>query len=146
MPLFLLYCIFITMCAAASQNFPLGMKTVISYFITDLCILSPSTYFQCYELWQDSVLRWEITHLINTFCDEQQSVEYFEWKWRRRGGKVTETRVVGEGERRGRRRREGRGEPLTRTQIMIIMLAGSERLDTSIVYESPQSCAQFPLL
>lgn len=32
------------------------------------------------------------------------------------------------------------------TQIMIIMLAGSERLDTSIVYESPQSCAQFPLL
>ena len=35
---------------------------------------------------------------------------------------------------------------LTLTQIMIIMLAGSERLDTSIVYESPQSCAQFPLL
>lgn len=61
-------------------------------------------------------------------------------------GKVTETRVVER--RRGERGKERRGgqKQLTLTQIMIIMLAGSERLDTSIVYESPQSCAQFPLL
>lgn len=67
---------------------------------------------------------------------------------KRVGAKVTELRVMGEGERRMR----GRGwwvgglKHLTLTQIMIIVLAGSKRLDTSIVYESPQSCAQFPLL
>lgn len=48
---------------------------------------------------------------------------------------------------RGRKEKGGGGlKHLMLTQIMIIMLAGSERLDTSIVYESPQSCAQFPLL
>lgn len=65
------------------------------------------------------------------------------------GVAVTETGVGREGGRRGLgggREREREGGHLMLTQIMIIMLAGSERLDTSIVYESPQSCAQFPLL
>ena len=69
-------------------------------------------------------------------------------------GGATETRVAvggggggGRGGVGGGRRADGGGvKHLTLTQIMIIMLAGSERLDTSIVYESPQSCAQFPLL
>lgn len=57
--------------------------------------------------------------------------------------------IVGEGGQSGMRRGEGWWEGvrgcagglkcLTLTQIMIIVLAGSERLDTSIVYESPQS-------
>ncbi len=36
--------------------------------------------------------------------------------------------------------------PLTVIQIMIIMLAGSKRLDTSIVYDSVESLTQFPQL
>lgn len=60
---------------------------------------------------------------------------------------MTETRVAVGGRGEGGGRGCGGGlKHLTLTQIMIIMLAGSERLDTSIVYESPQSCAQFPLL
>ncbi len=35
---------------------------------------------------------------------------------------------------------------LTVIQIMIIMLAGSKRLDTSIVYDSVESLTQFPQL
>ncbi len=36
--------------------------------------------------------------------------------------------------------------PLTVIQIVIIMLAGSKRLDTSIVYDSVESLTQFPQL
>ena len=57
---------------------------------------------------------------------------------RKRGGAVCVCVVRGSG--------GGGLKHLTLTQIMIIMLAGSKRLDTSIVYESPQSCAQFPFL
>lgn len=63
----------------------------------------------------------------------------------RTGGKVTRNKSGGE-VGGGGEGMVGGLEHLTLTQIMIIMLAGSERLDTSIVYESPQSCAQFPLL